>query len=342
VKLVTFELDTPLGAIRRAGALTGDGAAVVDLAAAHRATAGDGVVPADLLELLRGGEPALEAASAALERVVAEGADEAGGVRLRHELAEVRLLTPLPRPSSIRNFSLVEQHMLASIEVLKKKVGGQEPSLTSLPPEWYKLPAYYKTTVEEVYGPDEVVPWPELTDFYDYELEIAAVIGKTGRRVAVADAGPYIFGYMLYNDWSARDFQQREMSINLGPGLCKDFASSLGPCIVTADEFDLRGARLQARVDGETWTDTTAGLRVGFEDLVAYLTQVQTIVPGDVLTSGTVAGGSGNEQERWLWEGAVVELEAEGIGVLRNTVGRKGEDAQLPASQRPWIEALAR
>ncbi|MEN3284775.1 MAG: hypothetical protein V7607_5915 [Solirubrobacteraceae bacterium] len=352
MRLVTFELSTAVGAVRRSGALLSEADLVIDLAAAHAArlasngmpvarAMADPTVPSDLHELLQGEDPALEAARAAIEHATASGAEAIAGIRVIHARDDVRLLTPLPRPTSIRNFSLVEQHMLSAIERMNaKKIGGMEPSLTRIPPEWYELPAFYKTTVEEVYGPDDVIPWPQLTDFFDYELEIAAVVGRTGRGIAAEDAIRYIAGFTLYNDWSARDFQQREMSVNLGPGLCKDFASSLGPCLVTPDEFDVLGAQLTARIDGETWTDTTAGLRVGFEELVAYTSQVMTLMPGDVLTSGTVAGGSGSEQERWLWPGAVVELEAEGIGVLRNVVGSKGAPVELPASQRPWTRAI--
>jgi len=165
------------------------------------------------------------------------------------------------------------------------------------------------------------------------------VIGKRGRHVAVEEAQPYIFGFTLYTDWSMRDFQQREMSINMGPGLCKDFASSLGPCIATPDEFDVVNARLTARIDGQLWTDTTSRLRCSFEELIAYVTQTQTIVPGDIFTSGTVPGGSGSEQDRWMPEGAVVELEAEGIGVLRNKVGTRGVAVPLPRSQQPWVSS---
>jgi 2-keto-4-pentenoate hydratase/2-oxohepta-3-ene-1,7-dioic acid hydratase in catechol pathway len=351
MKLVTFELSTPVGAVRRSGALLSGGGLVIDLAAAHAARlASDGTsvaraladptVPSDLLELLQGEDPALEAARAASEHVAESGVESIAGIRIAHELGDVRLLAPLPRPTSIRSFSLVEQHLLSSIETMKKKLVGVEASLRSIPPEWYRLTTFYKTTVEEVYGPDDIVPWPALTDFVDYELEIAAVVGRSGRGIAAEDATPYIAGFALYNDWSARDFQQREMSVNLGPGLCKDFASSLGPCLVTPEEFDAQGARLTARIDGETWTDTTPGLRVGFEELVAYTSQVMTLMPGDVLTTGTVAGGSGFEQERWLAQGAEVELEAEGIGILRNIVGHKGASVELPASQRPWTRAI--
>lgn len=352
MRFVTFEVSTPLGPIRRSGVL-GAEQTVIDLAAAREAFLRDrghptpvrqaeADCPSDLLSFIEAGPPALEAAREAIAFIAECG--ETGGSETRAVYAgdEVDLLTPLPMPKSIRNFSLSEQHMLDSIETMKKKIGGMEPSLVRIPPEWYNLPAYYKTTVEEVYGPDDLIPWPQLTGKFDYELELAAVIGRTGRHVAAADATAYIFGFTIYTDWSMRDFQQREMSINMGPGLCKDFASSLGPCIVTPDEFDVAGARLVARINGEVWTDTTSRLRCTFEELIEYVTQVQTIMPGDVFTSGTVPGGSGSEQDRWMPEGAVVELEAQGIGILRNKVGSRGMPVPLPKSQRPWVCALRR
>jgi len=351
MRFVTFEIACPIGAVRRAGVLHGADA-VVDIAAAREAflrgtghanaaARAQAECPADLLDFITAGAPAMEALQEALAWVTARGEDAAqGGARVFYRGDEVSLLTPLPVPRSIRNFSLSEQHMLDSIETMKKKIGGMEPSLVRIPPEWYNLPAYYKTTVMEVYGPDELIPWPQMTGKFDYELELAAVIGKTGRHVSAADATAYIFGYTIYTDWSMRDFQQREMSINMGPGLCKDFASSLGPCIATPDEFDVVNARLVARIDGDVWTDTTSRLRRSFEDLIEYVTQVQTIVPGDVFTSGTVPGGSGSEQDRWMPEGALVELDVAGIGVLRNRVGTRGGACPLPKSQQAWVGAV--
>ncbi|WP_176082813.1 fumarylacetoacetate hydrolase family protein [Martelella sp. HB161492] len=350
MRFVTYEVGTAVGPVRRAGVLGADDT-VIDITAAreaflsenghHNAAAAAAFeCPSDLLTFIDRGDDALAALREAVEFVTAKALMQFEDMTVVHPLDAVRLLTPLPVPRSIRNFSLSEQHMLSSIETMKRKIGGMEPSLTRIPPEWYNLPAYYKTTVQEVYGPEELVPWPALTGKFDYELEIAAVIGKSGRHIAAADAKPYIFGYMLYTDWSTRDFQQREMSINMGPGLCKDCASSLGPCIATPDEFDVENARLVARINGEVWTETTSKLRSSFEDLIEYVSQVQTIVPGDVFTSGTVPGGSGSEQDRWFPEGAVVELEAEGIGILRNRVGIRGAAAPLPKSQQIFATAV--
>src|SRR5699024_10103190 len=159
-----------------------------------------------------------------------------------------------------------------------------------------------------------------------YELEVGAVIGRPGRRVTADRATEYIFGFTLYNDWSARDIQFREMSIGIGPGVGKDFASSFGPCIVTPDEFDRNTATLQARVDGEIWSTGVLGrMYFSFEEIIEWISQEQTILPGDILGSGTVGRGCGLEIDRWISEGSIVELYADGIGTLRNRVGVKGQ-----------------
>jgi Fumarylacetoacetate (FAA) hydrolase family len=133
--------------------------------------------------------------------------------------------------------------------------------------------------------------------------------------------------YTIWNDRSARDVQRREGPVGMGPGKAKDWDGSnvLGPCIVTADEFDASDARMRVRVNGELWgEDTTAHMHHTFADMIAYASRAQTLYPGEVLGSGTAAGGSGLELDRRLREGDVVELEIDGVGVLRNTIGRKG------------------
>jgi 2-keto-4-pentenoate hydratase/2-oxohepta-3-ene-1,7-dioic acid hydratase in catechol pathway len=322
MRLVTFELTTPLGAVRRTGGLVGD--AVIDLSLARAVVLGGrpraleiaaAEVPADMLDLLRGGDWALEAARAALEHADRAGVEDLGRARVRHRASDLRLLAPLPRPNSLRDFLVVEEHMRGAVEAGVAK---------SIPDEWYRLPAHYKGNVDAIYGPDDVVPWPSYTEKLDYELEICAVIGRAGRRVAADDATPMIAGYTIYNDWSARDIQVREMSVGIGPGIGKDFASSIGPCIATPDEFDRDGAQLEARIDGEVWSSGRLGsMYFSFEQIIEYISQEATLQPGDLLGSGTVGRGCGLELGRWLTEGSTVELQAEGIGVLRNRVGRR-------------------
>jgi len=324
MRLVTFEV----GSERRIGALAHEDV-VVDLTLAREAqldaqgrpSAGTGVaeqIPPDMLRFLRLGAPALSAAREAFEHVRDTGVSEISGRRVRHEHGSVRLLSPLPRPNSLRDYMVVEEHV--------------KNALKHVPDEWYNMPVYYKGNVDEVYGPDDVVPWPAYTDKLDYELEICAVVGRAGRRIPAEDAAQHIAGYTIFNDWSARDIQLREMSVGIGPGLGKDFASSFGPCIATPDEFDRDNARLEARIDAEVWSSGVLGkMHFSFEEIIEWTSQEQTMHPGDLLGSGTVGRGCGFELDRWLTEGCTVELSAEGIGVLRNRVGFKGQGTTLPA-----------
>jgi 2-keto-4-pentenoate hydratase/2-oxohepta-3-ene-1,7-dioic acid hydratase in catechol pathway len=280
MRLVTFR--TRPGGDPRAGILTDDG--VVALEAPS------------VLELLRGGEPALERARATRTRPV--------------PLADVRLDAPLPRPNSLRDFMLVEEHVRGSFG--------------DVPAAWYDIPVYWKGNPDTVIGPEATVPWPYYTDQLDFELEMGAVIGRETHKVSVEEAHEAIAGYTIFNDWSARDIQFRELSVMIGPGLSKDFATSLGPTLVTADAIDIDAARMTARVNGELWSEGTLGqMRFSFAEVVSHLSQEQTLHPGDVLGSGTVARGCGLELDRWIRPGDVVELEVEGIGVLRNTIGDK-------------------
>jgi 2-keto-4-pentenoate hydratase/2-oxohepta-3-ene-1,7-dioic acid hydratase in catechol pathway len=228
-----------------------------------------------------------------------------------------RLLAPL-RPRSLRDFLTFEGHLNNALSRLGRPI----------PEEWFDVPAYYKGMPDTVIGPDEVIPWPHYSDRLDHELELAAVIGREGTDITREDALEHVFGWTIWNDVSARDVQVRELPIGMGPAKAKDWDGSnvLGPCIVTADELDGTNVRMAVRVNGETWgEDTSANMHHTFADLIAYASQAQRLYPGEVLGSGTAAGGSGIELDRRLGEGDVVELEVEGIGVLRNTIGMKGD-----------------
>jgi 2-keto-4-pentenoate hydratase/2-oxohepta-3-ene-1,7-dioic acid hydratase in catechol pathway len=195
-------------------------------------------------------------------------------------------------------------------------------SLGDVPAEWYEIPVYWKGNCDAVFGPEDEVPWPAYTEKLDYELEVGAVIGRRVRGVSVEEAASCIAGYTIFNDWSARDIQFREMKVGLGPGLGKDFATSLGPCLTTTDAIDIRTAPMRARINGETWSEGTLGaMRFSFPEVIAHLSREQTLQPGDILGSGTVGRGCGLELDRWIRPGDVVELEVEGIGALRNRVG---------------------
>jgi 2-keto-4-pentenoate hydratase/2-oxohepta-3-ene-1,7-dioic acid hydratase in catechol pathway len=196
-----------------------------------------------------------------------------------------------------------------------------------VPEEWYERPAYYKGMPDTVIGPEQEIPWPAWTERLDHELELACVIGSRCRDVAAAQAEDVIFGYTIWNDMSARDVQSRELPIGMGPGKAKDWDGSnvLGPCLVTADELDAGALAMSVRVNGETWgQDSTASMHHSFGDMIAYASRSQTLYPGELFGSGTATGGSGLELDRELAPGDVVELEIEGIGVLRNRIGAKG------------------
>jgi fumarylacetoacetate (FAA) hydrolase len=185
-------------------------------------------------------------------------------------------------------------------------------------PEWYRLPVFYFSNPAAVSGPEEEVSFPEESSAWDYELEAAAVVGAGGR----------IAGFTIMNDWSARDLQKMEMAVGLGPAKGKDFATSLGPVLVTPDELgDLR-LEMVARVNGEERSLGNMGdIHWPWEELAAHAARNTELVAGDVLGSGTVGTGCILEHGdgRWLQTGDVVELEIDGIGVLWNVVGAHGK-----------------
>lgn len=242
--------------------------------------------------------------------------DAGAPVGRRTTVGEARLLAPL-RPRSLRDFLAFEGHLQNAFSRLGRPI----------PQEWYEVPAFYKGMPETVIGPEEELPWPSYTDRLDHELELAAVIGTGGRDIPKEEVLDHVFGYTIWNDMSARDVQTREMPVGLGPAKAKDWDGSnvLGPCLVTADEIDASGLGMVVRVNGELWgEDTSASMHHTFADMISYASQGQTLYPGEVFGSGTAAGGSGMEIDRWIKEGDVVEMEIEGIGILRNRVGSKG------------------
>jgi len=224
-----------------------------------------------------------------------------------------RLLAPLV-PRSLRDFLAFEGHLTNAYKNLGREV----------PAEWYEVPVYYRSMGTTVTGPDTVLPWPSYSRQLDHELELAAVIGRPCRDVRAEDALDYVFGFTIWNDMSARDVQRRELPVGMGPAKAKEWDGSnvLGPCIVTPDEVDLATLELEVRVNGERWGgDRVSAMHYSFGDLIAYAAQDQTLLPGEVLGSGTATGGSGLELDRWIQPGDVIEMEAGPIGILRNTVG---------------------
>ena len=227
----------------------------------------------------------------------------------------------LPRPPSLRDFYAFEQHVATA-----NRNRGRD-----VPLAWYELPVFYFGNHSAIYGPNAGVPMPRTTAL-DYELEIACVIGRAGRDIAQEDAEEYIAGYTIMNDWSARDIQREEMSVGLGPAKGKDFATSLGPWLVTPDElepFALGDGRynlpMVARVNGmERSRGNFRDIYYTFAQMIERASRDAALYPGDVIGSGTVGSGCLLEltagQGPWLAEGDEVELEIAGLGVLRNQV----------------------
>lgn len=227
-------------------------------------------------------------------------------------ISQARLAAPLPHPVRLRDASLFLEHMEAALAKLGRPMS----------PQFREQVIYYNADHIHVFGPDETVPWPRASSWIDYELEWACVIGRGGRNISRATAADYIFGYTIFNDWSARDLQFVFMDAGLGPGGGKDFANSLGPCIVTPDELDDPYAlAMTARVNGEVWSQgSTATMHHRFEDAIVQLSADRPLIAGEIIGSGTVLGGCGYELGRQLKLGDVVELEVAGIGILRNRV----------------------
>ena len=242
-----------------------------------------------------------------------------------YTLHELVLLPPIPDPPSVRDFYAFEQH----VKTVRARRGVE------MIPEWYEIPTFYFSNNSEIYGHDEPIPYPVGSNELDIELEIACVIGREGKDIPVEEAADYIAGYTIMNDWSARDFQFKEMKLNLGPAKGKDFATSIGPWLVTPDELASRrqesgaGERYDmtmiARVNGkEISRGNFNQIYYSFPQMIAYASRNARLRAGDVLGSGTVGTGCirevGIEVQPWLQRGDVVELEIEGIGVLRNRI----------------------
>lgn len=323
MKLVTFEFSTTLGRVQHIGAVKGE-RTIIDLNLAYTcylATKYDTkrayeiaslILPPDMIAFLNSGKEGREAAELATDFVTSKSVFLGpNGERLTFAMDEVKLKAPVPRPNSIRDYLAFEGHASFS---------GQR----ELAEAWYQIPVCYKGNPDTVIGPEEVIPWPSYTDLLDYELEYGIYIGKKGKNIPRAKAQEYIAGFTIFNDVSARDIQVIEMSAHLGPAKGKDFCNIMGPYLVTPDELDPSNLRMIARVNGEVWSEGNSGTSYWtWAQIIEFASWEETLQPGDFLGSGTVEKGCGAELNRWLQPGDVIELEVEGIGILRNRVGEK-------------------
>jgi 2-keto-4-pentenoate hydratase/2-oxohepta-3-ene-1,7-dioic acid hydratase in catechol pathway len=323
MRLVTFAASGR----QHLGALIDGDRRIVDFAAL-----GDGDANFNSMQaLIEGGAPTLDRAR---EIVAAAQKSDRGVV----DAASVKLLAPLPVPPQMRDFMCFEQHLIQAYGRLRRVRAAASPDpekalreleqqgYLAIPKVWYERPCFYKPNRLNVCGTDQDVAWPAYSNTIDYELEFACVIGKPGRDISKEEAREHIFGYTIFNDLSARDEQTQEMASSLGPGKGKDFDDSnpVGPCIVTADEIpDPYALDMIVRVNGEErGRGNSSGMHWKYEDCIAFVARAETIHPGEIFCSGTVANGSGLETGNFLKVGDVVELEVEKIGVLRNRIVR--------------------
>jgi len=328
VKLVTFASHAQPRQ-PRLGALLGE--AVVDLSVARTwAQGARSLIPEDLpgsmIELLYAGPPAWDYVHQLVDALIGEDPLHLKGANrlpVGFPPDQVLLYPPLPRPNSLRDFYAFEAHVKTAFANRGKEV----------PAEWYQIPVFYFSNSNAVFGPREMIPYPATSQALDYELEVAAVIGQAGIDIPPEKADDHIFGYTIFNDWSARDIQQVETRVGLGPAKAKDFASSLGPAIITPDELSDRATErpgiyqleMVARINGEersrgNWQD----MHYSFGDLIARASAGVLLMPGDVIGSGTVGSGCLSEltagQGPWLKANDSVELEIERFGVLANRI----------------------
>jgi 2-keto-4-pentenoate hydratase/2-oxohepta-3-ene-1,7-dioic acid hydratase in catechol pathway len=231
--------------------------------------------------------------------------------------SESDLLLPY-KPPSVRDFVTFESH----VEGVRKSIDNA----SGVPEAWYDAPTFYFTNPHALYGPGEPIPRPVTCRALDFELEVACVMGSTLRSASEADAAGAIFGYTILNDWSARDIQSREMQVGLGPAKGKDFATTFGPWIVTADELPSLDLDCRAYVNGTLiGHDNLSHMHWTFAQMAAYASRDSVVLAGDLLASGTTGGGgclaelwgrAGTQDPPPLEPGDVVRLEVEGLGAL--------------------------
>lgn len=307
------------------GALVDNDQAIVDFTALNPGKAEF----ASMLEFILAGDAALdqarEMATKRAKTVAAHG----------HTL-----LAPLPNPPLMRDWGTMQEHAMFFVRRAARARVAKEPNpeaayqklvadgQVALPANYFTRPRFYTCNPLNVMGHNATLPWPNFSNSLDYELELGLVIGKTGKDIPESEARAHMFGITLFNDFTARDVQVEE---NSAAGKSKDFEGSysLGPCIATMDEFpDVYNIAVRSRRNGEQQTESSTNtMKIKFERLIAYISQGCTLHAGEIFGTGTFENGCGTEKGWLLQEGDVIELEADGIGTLRNTIGKRGAAA---------------
>jgi fumarylacetoacetate (FAA) hydrolase len=260
------------------------------------------------------------------------------------------ILAPVPHPTSCRDGYAFRQHVAAARR--NRKV--------DMIPEFDQYPIFYFTNHNSIQGPGEIVCMPDHFEKLDFELEAAIVISKSGRNIAAAEADEYIGGLMIMNDMSARRLQMEEMLLNLGPAKGKDFATVIGPMLVTLDELEQFEVPCKEGHTGKAWNLNMKcwvnGVQVSegnvsdmdwtFAEIIERCSYGVNLFAGDVIGSGTVGtgcflelNGTGklndpNYTEQWLQEGDVVEMEIDGLGKLSNTIVKDESDFSILALKK--------
>jgi 2-keto-4-pentenoate hydratase/2-oxohepta-3-ene-1,7-dioic acid hydratase in catechol pathway len=316
MKLVSYELPTRVGRRRRIGALYHEGLDIVDLNLAYYCLAkesgsprpseeADFFIPTDMLEFLRGGEQCLAAADRALSAVPEINCPD--GLDVVLPVAEVRLLAPVPRPPTIRAFSVFEGH------------GSVNRKGEPLPANWYRRPMAEKLMPAAVTGPQESLTWPHYTTRLDPQASIGFYVGRSGRDLDLPEAESRIAGWTIFIDPVARDGGRFA-----GAYKWRNFQYVMGPCLVTPDEFDERSARVTIRVNSEAWFEGTTGEGRQFwaPALLAYTSDHEAVYPGEFIGLGAIGTSASVDHGRWVQPGDLYEVEVEGLGTIRSRVGQ--------------------
>lgn len=326
MKLATYRADSH----DKIGIVHDGDARIFDLASAADSTGGNPAF-ASMLALIDAGEAALDSARETFQRA---GNDTSLSVNV----SDIELLAPLPEPRQMRDAMSFPIHILQAPRGQRRLAAraanddaelqriDAEP-LGDLPEVYRRQPIFYITNRFSVRGPNSIVKWPRYSQVMDYELEYGIVTRSKGANISASEAKDHIFGYTIFNDFSARDTQRIEMEGRLGPAKGKSFdgGNVLGPWIVTPDEIgDPYALKMEVRVNGKTRSKgATDGMLFTFEEIIAHVSKDETLMPGEFIGSGTVGNGCGLEIGWYLEHNDTVELEVEKIGVLKNKVVRQ-------------------
>ena len=327
MKLATFRS----GGREKIGLVHANNTQLFDLAAASDRTGQSNPAFASMLALIDAGPTALEGAQKLFDN---EGKDET----LSEKVSAAEILAPIPEPRQMRDGMSFPMHILqaprgqlklaarAKNDMAELARLNAEP-LGELPEVYRKQPIYYITNRFSGRGTNTTVKWPRYSKVMDYELEFGIITKNKGANIPASKAGDHIFGYTIFNDFSARDAQRVEMEGRLGPAKGKSFdgGNVMGPWIVTSDEIgDPYKLKVEARVNGKRRSQgVTEGMLFSFEEIIAYVTKDETLMPGEFIGSGTVGNGCGIELGWYLEHGDTIELDVEKIGVLKNKVERQ-------------------